>query len=180
MNGNESDPTQLDGMIEGLEGSSDFDWGAPDLEEDSGEVLDVVRFTLAGTPMVVEGRFVREILGEVEVTRLPGAPEHIEGIGVLKRQVVGILDLAKWLGIDVQHARKEVRLMVLEHNGMTAGVFVDSVDGIETWPEAIDASTVPETFGDRVRTYARGSRWAPGGVVLLLDVARILDDAAVR
>ncbi len=180
MSESDSESTELDEMIDGLGGSSDFDWGAPDLDEDSGEVIDVVRITLGGSPMALDGRYVREILGVVDTTSVPGAPEHVAGIAVVKRQVLGILDLATWLDFDEVKETEANRIVVLDDGEVAAGIVVDSVDGIETWPEAIDPATIPETFSDQVKTYTLAARWAPGGVLILLDVEKLLDEAAVR
>lgn len=172
--------TELDEMITELSGSSDFDWGAPDLDDDAGEVIDVVRITIGGTPMALDGRFVREILSVVDITSVPGTPEYVAGIAVVKRQVLGILDLSSWLGLDELNKDEFNRIVVLDNKEITAGVIVDSVDGIESWPEAIDPASIPETFSDEVRRYTMAARWAPGGVLILLDVEKLLDQATVR
>ena len=173
----------LDGLIEEAGGSSEFDWGAEELEDDAGEEIDVLRFALGSALFAVEGRFVKEVVGDVAITPLPGAPPHIAGIGVIKRQVIGVLDLARWFGLEADEPDEDAtpRLVIMEAGeSLTVGIEADQVLGIEPWPATPDIASLPESVSGKLRSFSRGARWAPGGVVILLDIERILEESAVR
>lgn len=174
-------PSELSEILEEHDGGTEFDWEV-ELEEEAVDALDVLRFTLGGNLFAIAGSWVREIVGRSPLTPIPGAPEHIEGITLLRREVLGVLDLSTWLGLPQKDSPSGLtpRLIVIEFGTLAAAFVADSVDGIESWPEAIDASTVPSNVENRLRSFALSSRWAPGGIVTLLDVQKILSEAAVR
>ncbi len=181
MADNDETPSLEDILAE--TGGSEFDWGVGDLDAgESADAIDVLRFTLGNTLFAVDGSRVREIVGFESVTPIPGAPEHIKGITLLKREVLGVLDLSKWLGIQETNTERTTtpRLVVLEYGELTAAFVADTVDGIESWPESIDVRNVPDNMDPKLKAFAASSRWVPGGVLVLLDVERILNEAAVR
>jgi purine-binding chemotaxis protein CheW len=175
-------PGGIDDMLSDIDMTAEFDWGADELDEAAVAEVEVLRFAVGNTPFAARGSVVREVVGDVDVTRLPGAPPHIKGIAVLKRQVVGVIDLRQWLGLPRRRARRDdtSRMLVLEVGGLVAACAVDEVTGIETWPDLADGSNLPDTLDDRTRRFARSAQWAPGGIVVLLDFERILEEAAVR
>ncbi len=177
----EDTPAGIDGMLADTDMTAEFDWGAEELDEAAISEVEVLRFTVGDTPFAARGALIREVVGDVQVTRLPGAPEYIQGIAVLKRQVVGVIDLRAWLGLPKRRFRqRDPRILVLESGDLVAACAVDEVTGIETWPDLPEGSNLPETLDDRTRRFARSAQWAPGGIVILLDFDLILDEAAIR
>lgn len=177
----DKETSELDELIAERGEASEFDWGADELDEAAVSEIEVLRFTTGGTPFAAVGALVREVVGEVRVTTLPGAPYYIKGVAVLKRQVVGVIDLREWLGLPKKRGRRsQGRMLLVESGELVAACAVDEVTGIETWPDLSDGSNLPDTLDDRTRRFARSAQWAPGGMVVLLDFERILEEAAVR
>lgn len=177
----DEDQSELDELIAERGGSSEFDWGADELDEAAVAEIEVIRFTTGETPFAAVGSLVREVVGDVSVTPLPGAPNYIKGVAVLKRQVIGVIDLREWLGLPKRRGRRGAeRMLIIESGGLVAACAVDEVTGIETWPDLDDGTNLPDTLDDRTRRYSRSAQWAPGGIVVLLDMERILEEAAVR
>jgi len=52
---------------------------------------------------------VREIIQIPKLTELPGSPEYIEGIFDLRGVVIPVVNLAKWMNIDVPEEYKKKR-----------------------------------------------------------------------
>jgi chemotaxis signal transduction protein len=174
-------PGGIDELIADTDMTTEFDWGADELDEAAVPEVEVLRFTVGNTAFAARGNLVREVVGDVVTTRLPGSPDYIKGIAVLKRQVVGVIDLRSWLGLPRRRGRRaESRILIVESGDLLAAIAVDEINGIEAWPDLPEGSNLPETLDDRTRRFARSAQWAPGGIVILLDFARILDEAAVR
>ena len=151
----------------------DFDWG-----DDVGEREDdVLRFEVAGVACAVAAEFVTEVAQLPEVTAIPSLPAHILGVAVRRRKVLGLLDLAAFLGLTRTRKQSASRLLVLDVDQLEVGVVVDATAGLEEWPDDADAHV--EDLGHVVRKYALGAHWAPGGRVVLLDFRAILQDAAI-
>lgn len=150
----------------------EFDWGEDfDGEQDA----DVLRFEVAGMSFAVAAELVTEVAHLPAITRLPSVPPHVLGVAVRRRKVLGLLDVATFLGLPP--SRKFARLLVLDVEGLEVGIAVDATSGLESWPDDPDAPL--SDLAPKLRKYAIGSHWAPGGRVVLLDFPSILQDAAV-
>ena len=149
----------------------------------------VVSFRIGEDLFAVAGGSVREIVGPMEATELPGSPEHIRGITILRRQVVGLLSLRKFLNLgNDDHKRAEsgddgttARTVIVETAHYTVGLLVDEVTGLSEWPEsALDSSTLPDNINDGTRRYARGAHPQGERLCIYLDLENLLDNAAVQ
>lgn len=70
---------------------------------------------------------VREIIRMQEITRVPNAPEHIEGVINLRGRICPVMDLRKRLGVSESRATAESRIVVVEIAGDDVGMIVDAV-----------------------------------------------------
>ncbi|HID11269.1 MAG TPA: chemotaxis protein CheW [Candidatus Latescibacteria bacterium] len=111
--------------------------------DQSEEMLELVGFKLEGEEFGVPIQSVREIIRMQNVTRVPHAPEFVEGVINLRGQVVPIVDLRKRLGMPPKESDRLTRIIIVEPDGELAGFIVDSVtevlrlrgDQIEPPPE---------------------------------------------
>lgn len=175
--------TGFDGLLGLSEQKSEgFEWDDEDASRDDEQTITVVRFRVGDRRFAVRGESVREITTDLEVTRVPGAPKHIRGVGVIRRRVIGVLNLYQWL--DPVAERDDVntqRIIVVESSPYMVGFEATDVSGIEEWPASSeDRGKIPETIGARTRRYARAVRLIDDQAVVLLDVSRLLEDAAVQ
>lgn len=155
-----------------------FDWGEP--SEAAGTGPDVIRWSVGDRLFAIEAEFVDEVISPLPVTDVPRLPDHILGVALRRRRVVGVVDVAKLLTIDPSRSTDRGRLLVTTVADLNAALLVDEVTGLELWPEDSESEKLLEEVEPGVREFAVGARWAPGGVVVLLDVAHLLDAASVR
>ena len=107
-----------------------------------------ISFSLAGQSYGVDIGRVREVLAEVQIEPVPGAPPAVLGVINLRGQIVTVLDLRAWLGRAP--TSKVLRVMVLERAGAMLGLAVDAVsDVLRLVPE--DIKPVPRS-GEGERT----------------------------
>ncbi|OGS75784.1 MAG: fused signal transduction protein/response regulator [Gallionellales bacterium GWA2_55_18] len=71
---------------------------------------------------------VREVMRIPEITRAPEMPEGVEGMVSLRGVLVPVLDLAKYIGLEVDVPPSI--MIVTEYNGCIQGFLVESVDNI--------------------------------------------------
>ena len=183
MTDSSDDKTGFDGLIGLSEEASDgFDWDAEEAAQVDEDTITVVRFQVGDRLFAISGEAVQEITSDLDVTPVPGAPKHIRGVSVIRRRVIGVLNLYQWL--DPVAERDDVntqRILVVEASPFMVGFEATDVSGIEEWPESTeDRSKIPETIGARTRRYAKGVRMVDEQAVVLLDVHRLLEDAAVQ
>jgi purine-binding chemotaxis protein CheW len=144
-------------------------------------------FRLAGEDYGVEILAVREIIGLLEITRVPRAPAFIRGVINLRGKVIPVLDLRLQFGLSPAEATDQAVIIVVQcqvgGRQLTMGVLVDQV--LEVL--AIEASQVepPPDLGAAAidGDFILGVGKAGDRVVFLLDIARALsgaDAAALR
>ena len=181
-------------LLGDLDGESTFDWDEGDMDaaqEDHSRP--VVSFRIGRDIFAIDGTSVREIVGTQEVTPLPGAPPHIEGITVVRRQVVGLLSLRHFLHLDdtdkpqkndsstVDQALSTERTLIVDTAHYTVGLHVDEVTGLDEWPEIfLNPDTLPENMRETTRRYARGARDEGETLCVYLDLELLLDDASIQ
>src|SRR5262249_25833252 len=71
---------------------------------------------------------VREVMRTRDITRAPEMPASVQGMVSLRGDLVPVIDLAAYAGIDVDGI-PEI-MIVTEYNGNTQGFLVESVDTI--------------------------------------------------
>ena len=117
---------------------------------------------------------VREVMRVPEITRPPELPPFVEGMVSLRGQLVPIVDLVKYAGIQTE-VKPEV-MIVTEYNGRTQGFLVEAVDTILR----LDWSSIrvpPEMFSSHMGGLVTAVTELPDGrLVMLMDVEKILAD----
>lgn len=86
---------------------------------------------------------VREIIQIPKLTELPGSPEYIEGIFDLRGVVIPVVNLAKWMSIEVPvEYKKKERIIIAEFNGILIGFIVNEAKRIRriNWSDIEPAS----------------------------------------
>lgn len=115
---------------------------------------------------------VREVMRVPDITRPPELPPAVEGMVSLRGQLVPVVDLVKYTGIQTD-SKPEV-MVVTEYNGRTQGFLVEAVDTILR----LDWSAVrvpPEMFSSHLGGLVTAVTELPDGrLVMLMDVEKIL------
>lgn len=117
---------------------------------------------------------VREVMRIPEITRAPEMPPAVEGMVSLRGQLVPVVDLAKYVGVDTD-SKPEI-MIVTEYNGRTQGFLVEAVDTILRldWsamrvpPEMLTAQ-----MGGLVTAV---TELADKRLVMMLDVEKVLSE----
>jgi purine-binding chemotaxis protein CheW len=173
----------FDGLIDEAKRPGGFDWeDDADDEQEVARVISVLRFQVGDRLYAVPSEYVREIVSDLRVTAVPGAPNHVRGVAVFRRQVLGVLNLGQWLDpVANRSALDQGRIVIVEAGAYTVGIEADVVSGMDEWSdEVLDRGRIPESINTRTRRYAAGIRLDRNEATVLLDVPKLLDDAAVQ
>lgn len=92
---------------------------------------------------------VGEIVRMQEITRMPGAPDVVEGVLNLRGKICPVVDLRKCFDVEISDSTDESRIVIVEIDGKDVGVIVDAVtevlripgDRIEPVPGLIAAGS---------------------------------------
>jgi two-component system chemotaxis response regulator CheV len=124
---------------------------------------------------------VREIIKMPELTELPGSEDFVEGIFDLRGVVVPVVDLAKWMGINVpdeNEAPIKKRVIITEFNNILIGFIVHDAKRIRriSWAD-IEPATFSAGQGKLDRSKITGiTRIENGEILLILDLESIVEE----
>lgn len=149
------------------------------MDEDQGFALiremQLVAFKVGREEFGVDVKKVESVISLVDVTRMPRAPEFLEGIINLRGQIVAVVDLASRLGIQAGERTSTTRIVVVEAQGVKVGLIVDEPEVINIRMEDVEASPTLTT-GDIESSFIRGVVKLEDRLLILLEVDRVLSD----
>lgn len=125
---------------------------------------DLLAFRAGGERFAVPLDRVREAARPRRITPLPGAPASWSGVALVRGEALGIVDVAAAVGLLPAVPRLLPLVIVLY--GCDHALLVDSIDGVEPFPEGHVAPPPPG------RGVLRGIVAEKGGFLSLLDVDR--------
>ena len=134
-------------------------------------------FNLAGELYGLEILKVQEIIGIMNVTRVPRAPDYIRGVINLRGKVIAVLDLRRKLNFSSKDDNERTCIVVVQvqrgDSIITMGVIVDTVSEVLN-VNADQIEATPE-FGINIATeFILGMAKVGKNVVILLDADSIL------
>lgn len=116
----------------------------PPLAPPPSDVVDMVRFQLAGEQFAIANAHVREVFSPEHVTMLPRAESPAVALTLWRGDLLLLLDVRRMMRL-VESGAAPRRVIVVEARERRAGVLVDEVTGIET----IRPGLVQPPTGDR-------------------------------
>ena len=139
-------------------------------------------FNLGGEQYGVEILKVREIIGIMDVTRVPRTPEFVRGVINLRGKVIPIIDLRNKFGMPMVQNTEQTCIIVVdlsfENNSLLMGIIVDSVSEVLD----IDVDDIEDTpiFGTAVNIdFIKGIARTKAGIKILLNIEEVLTTAEI-
>ena len=118
---------------------------------------------------------VQEIIPIATPTRLPQAPNFVEGIINLRGKIIPIIDLKKRFDMASSELSSESRSVVVEVEGQTVGIMVDEVSEVLRLPfDSIEPP--PALVGGITSEYLTGVGKMEDRLLILLDMNKILSE----
>jgi purine-binding chemotaxis protein CheW len=143
----------------------------------SGE-LHVVGFQVGRETYGVPITSLHEIVRVPEITAVPDAPDYLEGVINLRGKIVSVMDLRKRFGDKQAKAKRQNRILVVEHSGKLAGLIVDSASEVLKIPGA-DVEPPPAVFQEGGLNCVTGLGKVRGRLIILLDMTKLLAPASL-
>jgi purine-binding chemotaxis protein CheW len=182
--GERGDRALLDELLAGLDGAALGE--APAAPQDTplpatnlGERQ--VVFSLAGTDYAVPLANVLEMGRPLAVTPTPNVPEWVLGVANLRGDIISVVDLRAFFGLDRSPPDQSQRVLVVRAGteDLTTGLVVDRVKGMRyILPERVaSAAGLSE---DRTTAYTRGVTEHEGRLLVLLELDRLLLSEEMR
>ncbi|MCH8862776.1 MAG: chemotaxis protein CheW [Proteobacteria bacterium] len=117
---------------------------------------------------------VHDVLNAQSITRIPKAPPSVVGVLNLRGRIVTAVDLRIHLGFKEREEGMKSMSVVVEHNGDPFSLLIDSVGEVLALPDSQYEKT-PVTLDERLRSVSSGIYRLEEGIMVVLDVARLLE-----
>ena len=137
------------------------------------ELLQLVTFSIGGEEFGVDILKVQEIIRMLDITRVPKAPDFVEGVINLRGKVIPIIDLRKRFGLVSKGHDKNTRIIVIDINDMIVGYIVDSVSEVLRIP-ADTVEPPPPVVAGLDSEYISGVGKLDDRLLIFLDLDRLL------
>lgn len=136
--------------------------------------LEIVEFQVGQNKFGINVIKVKEIIQPIEITFIPHAHPHVEGIVQLRGEVLPVVSMNRVLGIPVQNKSDQEKFIVAEFNKQRVVFHVDNVTQIHriSWDQIEKPSDI----------YQGGSSHVIGVIkrleemILLIDFEKIIVD----
>ena len=133
-------------------------------------------FTLGEEAYAINVTDVREIIGGLPITRVPGVPESVRGVINLRGRIIPVADLRIRFNLEAVDHGARTCIIVVRARGTEFGLVVDRVVEVARITE--QDIEPPPVFGADVRTdYLLGIARNGSRVRLMLDVEQTLSAA---
>lgn len=132
-----------------------------------------VIFKLEGESYGIPIEYVKTIEKMTEMTRVPNAPEYVEGVINLRGEVVPIINMRKRFSLPELHQEEETRTIILELEEISVGMIVDSSSEVLS----IDDSAIDQTISLDTAVqdeHIRGIGKIDERMIILLNLYKVL------
>ncbi len=143
------------------------------LKKQDAELMQLVTFSIGEEEFGVDILKVQEIIRTMEITKVPRAPQFVEGVINLRGKVIPIIDLRRRFGLEARGHDKNTRIIVIEINNMIVGFVVDSVSEVLRIPFSTVEPPPPVVSGTESE-YISGVGKLEDRLLILLDLDRLL------
>ncbi|NYE56871.1 chemotaxis protein CheW [Carboxydothermus ferrireducens] len=133
----------------------------------------IVIFTLNQQQYGVDIAQVYEIIRMTDITKIPNTPYFVEGVINLRGKIIPVIDLRKRLGMPEVERDKATRIIVVDVDGITVGMIVDSVMEVFRLND-VEIESTPSMINDIDSSFIQGIAIKDERMIILLDLNRVL------
>ncbi|MFZ3341341.1 MAG: chemotaxis protein CheW [Terriglobales bacterium] len=116
---------------------------------------------------------LHEIVRVPEITAVPDAPAHLEGVINLRGKIVSVVDLRKRFNKPATALTRHHRILVVEHRGRLVGMIVDSASEVLKIAES-EVEPAPAMMKEGGLDCVTGLGKLQKRLIILLDIDKVL------
>jgi purine-binding chemotaxis protein CheW len=116
---------------------------------------------------------LHEIVRVPEITAVPDAPAHLEGVINLRGKIVSVVDLRKRFNQHATALTRHNRILVVEHRGRLVGMIVDSASEVLKIAES-EIEPAPAMMKEGGLDCVTGLGKYQKRLIILLDIDKVL------
>lgn len=117
--------------------------------------FDIVKFLIGKETYGIEIDHIQEVYPLSDYTPLPSTPDFVVGIINVRGQILSIINIKRYLGIDTQGITNLNTVVILHNQDMEFGILVDEIIGVRRLNTHELQSTLP-TLSERQTDFFMG------------------------
>lgn len=138
-----------------------------------------VLFSVSGIDAIAPLDEVKEILNfPSELTKVPGAHDWVLGMANIRGNLLPIFDLQRFLGGDALPIGRRSRVLVINHEGVFAGLLIGNVQGMRHFADE-QQEAVPE-LPETIAPFVELAYEYEGAVRPVFSMDRLAESQAFR
>jgi len=137
------------------------------------QILQLVTFSLENEIYAVDILNVQEINRITGITKVPNAPSYVEGVINLRGKVIPVINLRKKFGLYTKDADESSRIIIMDIQGVTYGLMVDSVSEVLRIPSDI-VEPPPPMASSMSGMFIRGIAKLENKLIILINIDRLM------
>jgi len=143
-------------------------------KKDLSEILQLVSFHLGKEEFGIDILSVREIIKMINITRVPNAPEFVEGVINLRGRIIPVVYLRTRLGMLKKEIDKDTRIVVVELSDKTIGFIVDAVKEVIRIPKELTEEP-PDFIGNVNSEHITSVAKLEDNLLIILDLEKVFN-----
>jgi purine-binding chemotaxis protein CheW len=137
------------------------------------DVLQLVTFSLNQEIYAVDILNVQEINRITEITKVPNAANYVEGVINLRGKVIPVINLRKKFGLYDKDIDESSRTIIIEIQGVTYGLMVDSVSEVLRIPSDI-VEPPPPMAVSMTSSFIKGIAKLENRLIILVNIDKLM------
>ncbi|KGK97987.1 chemotaxis protein CheW [Methanococcoides methylutens] len=147
---------------------------------DVDQTVQVIVFALGEERYGVDISQVKEIIRPTKITRIPNAPEFIEGVVNLRGQITTIINLRTRFGKETKETDSETRIIVVEYENAVIGMIVDTVNEVK-YLSSKNIDELPSIITSRNDSkFLTGVGKLDDGLLTLMDLDKVFSEEEIE
>jgi purine-binding chemotaxis protein CheW len=138
-----------------------------------------ILFTLNEATYAIRSQDIQQLDMVRAITTVPNAPPFVEGVVSVRGEVIPVVNLRKRFGFADAAPSAKSRMLVVRRGKRTVGLLVDSAREFASIGES-DIQPPPDTIADLSGRYLEGIAHAGDRLVLVVNVAELLDNKTIE
>ena len=135
-----------------------------------------VGFSLLGFHFVTPMSNLSEILTVPGFTQLPGVKSWVRGLANVRGRLLPVFDMATYFGGRLSGAKKWQRLLVIDREGIYAGLWVARMFGMQYFPMDARNALPPKVLPDVLAPFIDGYFDYEGRIWTVFQPLKLLED----
>ncbi len=138
------------------------------------DILQLVTFNMGTEEYAVNILNVQEINRMTEIAKVPNAPSYVEGVINLRGRVIPVVSLSKRFGFVEKDQDEQSRIIIMDIQGITIGVIVDSVSEVLRIP-ANTVDPAPHIATEMGTEFIKGIAKMEDRLIILIDMDLLIE-----